>query len=1037
MSGVLAWDNRTNAPAYVPFEEYQQGLASGRYRPSDNSTVTTTGSMGVPETADPTQGAAKVAAGEAQVSAVPQGNEDVVQRQRAAFDTTGDKLLTFGEGVADALSLGLIREHGEQADVRRDVNSTEAFLGNMVGLAGALVGDESAFGALARFSPAGRVARSGEELGSMAARAIMGEAGTAERGLVAAGRRGLTEGVQQSIMAGAAATGHEATDALIDNKDFAAEHIVNEAGFGLLLGGGFGAASELFGRAAARIKGRDAMALQGGLMDPASPASAEVHGAIKDAVSALDEAADSHRVALGVMKAAEADMPEVEGAVFLGPRRDAMRAVDSARAKLDKIDLDGALAKGEAGDVHRAAGAVDAYHEAVQQLDQAMRPGFGERQRLLDLKPSNQDPAALRDYQDRLMRGEGFDPSPARWKTPAEMDSQRAAAMPSPVEVPEAAAVPEAPAPRPVSDSMIEGMEPAPGRPPLQAFAHDVEHAAAGIPGNDLASIHVEMAERGGAPPKSLDRFKELAQQAHDAGHIRLSPEGDLIKSPEFRRPEGAPPPAWSKNDRFRGGNGAPAAPPAGPSYDPMAQFLGAKTERLGAEAAVVPPADRAATQLDTYTPAIAKADHAEHLAAQRGRTEVDAPRAREPGGTEDTAIAGPPAGMGRAGIKPGGAIDDFLKKMEQRGPMVSPGAKAAARVQKALESVQAASGGRLSYPRVLEAAHAAGLPKAARGPLGEQMANLWGLRQLGEATSAIAKGVRTPLAEKVVRSAGRAAAREAVYGGNMGSSALKAGAAAMGGHFAGVLLGAAGGIGMSVGAARDRIVKSVAALLNGSAAAVPRAAAMAAHYSYDGSPPTDDVHQRVTQIQQLLQNPDLIRERARETLGPLAVVHPQLVDSAAAVLQNRLQNLSVRAPMFVWSALGEVRAAGAQGLRKFREYEDATWTPQIVLDALARGCVTKCQADAMREQHPESTAVVLAQALENKSALERMPRDRLAALQLVSGLKLSNSDPAYAARAQSSFQPPPPSQPQKGPGALKSPPGTPAQSPIAPGNGR
>jgi hypothetical protein len=149
------------------------------------------------------------------------------------------------------------------------------------------------------------VAKSSEALGKQTAKAMFGEAAKGERTLTAMGRRAVEEAVPNAALAGGAALGHGMMDALIEDKPFAAEHIVNEAGLGALVGGAFGAGATLFGRAASKVRARDMIRKQGGLLDATSAESLSAHQSVREAVSGFDAALEHHQAAFGALKGME------------------------------------------------------------------------------------------------------------------------------------------------------------------------------------------------------------------------------------------------------------------------------------------------------------------------------------------------------------------------------------------------------------------------------------------------------------------------------------------------------------------------------------------------------------------------------------------------------------------------------------------------------------------------------------------------------------------------------------------------------------
>lgn len=606
---------------------------------------------------------------------------------------------------------------------------------------------------------------------------------------------------------------------------------------------------------------------------------------------------------------------------------------------------------------------------------------------------------------------------------------------------------------RAASTAIEEAVGPIRRRSPLEAFAYDVQ-AAAGRLGDDasLKAVFDAIKAQRGRAPFTFDRFRELVGEAEVAGYLattgaraRVTHVGDvgeaLIVRPEFRQGD---PVKFSFRDRFdrfedrgRWGNDTrpefqaegnlahgPLEPPRRPPPDSVSvdeyptpvdgprptQNLRGKTERT--------PANEGA-----LAEALRKADEARP-------TDLDVPRQ--------------PEGFTPEPAEPsvwdyGGRMDEVLRSFEAQGPRATAADRAAEQVRAAIDALEELSAGRIGAVEAREAAIAAGLSDKPRSVLGQQLANLWGVRQLGRAASEGAKSggrayTRGSVLDRMARSAGGGALRRFAAGGNVAAGAIGGASGALGGHLAGAMIGAAGSLAASVGKARDLVIKAGDRLLRGRGSRMAAAVPLAARYSYDGSEPTADVPTRIQQIQTALEDPEGTRQRVMESLGDLATTHPDIAAQVADDSLRKLANLRMRAPMFVWDAMGEARPAGAQSLRRFREYEDGTWNLPRLLDAVGSGSMTAAQADCLREQHPQACAALLERVFSDPTALRRAPRERLRIIEQLSGVQLRIGGPQYALRQQAAF--PPPQQPgQNNPGAVKPPAQTPAQAQIAPGN--
>lgn len=593
-------------------------------------------------------------------------------------------------------------------------------------------------------------------------------------------------------------------------------------------------------------------------------------------------------------------------------------------------------------------------------------------------------------------------------------------------------------------------------RSPLEAFAYDVQAAAGRLgPEPTIREIFDAIKAQRGRAPFSPARFHELVGEAEIAGYLATTGErkalahlgeiGDRLSvRPEFQAGD---PVKFSFRDRFdrfedrgRWGNDTrrefqvegnlahgPVEPPRGgvPSEVSIAEHpavdasAGPRTERIN---------ERGKTE---RTPANEGALEEALRKAEEGRaTDLDVPR-QEPVAADGSVF------------DDGGRMDAVLRRFEAdaQGPAIAAGERAAESVRAALDALSDLSGGKLGSVEAREAALAAGLRDVPRSVLGNQLANLWGIRQLGRAAAEGAKagGRRLPkgsILERMARSAGGGGLRRAVAGGSVMAGMAGGAAGAIGGHLAGAMIGAAGTLGASVGRARDMILKAGDALLRGRGSRVLAAVPVAARYSYDGSEPTDDVPTRITQIQTALENPEATRQRILKGLGDLAVTQPDMANMVADDGLRKLANLRMRAPMFVWDAMGNARPAGAQALRRFREYEDATWNLPRLLDAVAGGYITQAQADAFREQHPQAHGQMLMRLMADPAVLQRVSRERQRVVEMLSGVPLHIGGPQYAIRQQAAFVVQPAQPPQgQNPGAVKAPVPTPAQAQIAPGN--
>jgi hypothetical protein len=1209
-SGVLVWDNQAGAPTYIRVEDYDAAIASQRYRPYASSVVRTN-RMGATIDSTPAAGQAHLDSGERFQSGAAAATARHEGEVDAAFDNAGDKAFSFVEGVADVISLGALHERGPVGDRRRKVNSTSAFLGQVAGLATSLLNPASAAGNIAKILPSTKVARAGESGGRAVAQALFGVGTKGERAAVSVARRATEEAISNAAVGGAMAMGHATSDAIIEDKPFAAEHIASTIWQDAAVGGGFGAAGALLGKARSTIRAREAIAAQGGVLDAASPASQGIHSATNDAVASWDNALERHRVKIGVLDvAAEAGELGERGSAWVAGRREALKAAERAAERLKKHDLAAVLAGDDARAVNHALSALDDYGSAMAHLDEAIGPGprtvHGMRPRLDIVQDgvtphsggpltkewdpdSGASPLAIdtdevmwkglparkgemlkggskrvpeyreavgpadleRRYEeiygrpfraldqladdaaDARRMADGNVETPSSLETTNVLKRKKNVETPSSLETTNPGKILDDGRPR-VGDTIeyvadgfqpkrgqfevrriqrdpmtgedvpvvwdphanggkgaewpapeflvngrivkrsgpanpgkrqgagseeIEATSPS-GRPdmpvpdlmgphpksPLAAFAYDVESAAAKLGSGKLEDVLSSLGRKGRAP-YSLERFRELVGEAEQAGYLMT--KGPGVEVPYLGASVG--------DELVVRGEASPGHKP-----DKKVRFGGWADQgnRQLEPKTIVDGADPLANQLNAgaVDPLAGKTYKDAHPAgkAERGRkgkgpadddTYVDgppsfdepAPRVADPMDGA-TAVDTDPRVEVRHGaggnVRPGSAMDNFIEQMNAPGPRYDAGEVSARKVREALDEMNVLTDGRVGSSQAREAAEAAGLALGARGPLADHLGAIWGLRQLARASADATKGAKhSPLMQKIIKRAGIAAGRQAVMGGNIMQSMGGAAGGVVGGHLVGLAFGAAGGIATSVGRARDMVIKAGAALLAGRGSRMAASIPIAARYSYDGSEPTDDVAERVQQLHTVMSDPESARSQIREDLKGLSAMAP---DVAEAAVENRIrqyQNLALQAPVFVWSALGEARPAGQQALRRFREYEDATWDFDGLIRDVAAGNLSRTRAQALREQYPQAQAILAQQLLSGREHLGRMSREHLATIEMITGMVLSNRTPAYAARQSMTFTPPVPPAPTPGAGAMKPPAPTPAQAMIAPGN--
>jgi hypothetical protein len=310
------------------------------------------------------------ALGQAQADPTALAADAVVARGHKAFDTAGHKAFTFAEGVVDALSMGLIRETGDEADIRRDVNSGWAMAGEVLGFAGGMAG-----------GPVRAITHGAEAAGRMAAKTML-RAG--EKSIIS---RAAQEAAAGAALGGGQAFGHAVMDTIIEDKDFAAEAIIHEAKLGALIGGAGGVLLGGLGKVARRD-----IAAQGGVLG-------DIDEALKphyEALSAYDAVVQRHAAEVGALRELHAagDVPSD----FLEPRVKALRNAARTRDIVDRLDARKALS-GESDKAYIEFQKATVQHRAaVRELDAIMqatppnpRAGIDALNKLVDDLPPIKD----------------------------------------------------------------------------------------------------------------------------------------------------------------------------------------------------------------------------------------------------------------------------------------------------------------------------------------------------------------------------------------------------------------------------------------------------------------------------------------------------------------------------------------------------------------------------------------------------------------------------------------------------------------------
>lgn len=349
-------DKTTGQPHSVPIADLQTALASGDYEQYEGSSVHTN-RLGTTVRVNPNEAGGVIDRGENFINPNAIGSQQATEQQREAFNNMGDKALTFAEGFVDALSIGVLHEHGDMGEVRRDVNSGSALAGQIAGM---IVGSKG-------LGPTKGIIEGGEAAGRAAAGALFKGEGV----IASLGTHALTEAGGGGLLMGAGATGHQISDAIFDNKPIAVETIIHEAGMGALLAGSAGLLGEGFAKS---VKGasHDAVSTGAGLDDFISKSGTH----FDESITSLDNALNTHETRIGVL-----DTAAKEGLIpadFMQVRRDALEAAQKAGDKLKSLgSAEGALSDTPIR-ARKWQEAAEDYSSKVEELNRQMSPKLNE-----------------------------------------------------------------------------------------------------------------------------------------------------------------------------------------------------------------------------------------------------------------------------------------------------------------------------------------------------------------------------------------------------------------------------------------------------------------------------------------------------------------------------------------------------------------------------------------------------------------------------------------------------------------------------------
>lgn len=959
------------------------------------------------------EAASAEAAGERPVGPNVHAEDAREEARREQFDNWSDRLLTFGEGVADAMTLGLVHDPSEAGDIRRQVNSGAALLGQ---LAGTAIG-------LKVPSPAGIVAHAGEDAGAAAARAVLGPAvgPLTPRAAIAAEAAGGAG--EMAALMGAGSVGHQFTDSVLGDKQFSGHAVLEEAGLGAVLGGTVKFLGATFGRAATRGE----VVAQNPLMDPESPESKDIGNAVGDARQALDAAVDHHEKVLGAIKqvAKDGDYGQIADD-FIAEREAALDAVEKAGSKLDALSFDGA-ATGGPKDFNAWRDALDDYHTSVDDLGDLMR-----RPPDLAVGP---DAAAQRDA---LLAK--IDALQART---AGMPDDGSQLMLPPSDVHEAnalfAANPELraqyeelygrqfnPLPTPEGQPEMPGgveTETSGLKTPVQrGGAADVDVPATPSLGNrfDLSDTPNEMrAPAEPATPTPWEptspggRFSlsEWTPNTLAGEGIGLGREVDgLIKYPDGYF--GAAADVRANAEAFskfmdavtspvqavesEGAGATPVMRRAEATAEPVAQptpVMRVQPEQVTGQPTPVlprPPVSNLPTpvtleELDPTKPPEPPEAARMHLTAKQ-RAALDAKQA--------------------AAAATRRVIEDWYS-VARNAPVVSAGDRAAERISDILAGIRATDKGLADAAGNTDFGKLLGL-SPGRTALGQQLNDVYTLRQLAEVAAQSSKGtvIRGVTKNRTInwivrRGAGKLGA--SMLGGAVGGRLGGPVGYALGAALATKYLGFAGRAAGIAGRTYRATMKAASAIMRGSRGTImARALAGNRPPVYGPEGPIKDPVERMREVQRLAASPATVAQLVAQSAGDLAVVHPGLVQAMIQSAIARVQFIAQYAPPVRTDPLGRPFPPSSKDLRQFREAETAANDLDSILDSLNHGTISTIQAAALQQAHAPVHAELAAFLLKDPDALRALNREQQRVAGMVLGLPITpGSDPSFVLRQQ------------------------------------
>jgi hypothetical protein len=291
MPKLLLLNTDTNTPEEVDSTDVRQALASGKYREyREGNNTLDIGTQQVPVSLSSRGGQELDAINLGLPASSNPGAFAELERQRllaAQYDNARDKIATFGEGVLDAMSVGVYEgEQGFEGDARREALGGYGTAGKALGIAGSAFTGAAPLGALGKASAA---------VGARAAARLGGGAAA----------RAVGAGVEGALFGAADEGAQQLADVLLRDKPLVAERLVSAVTVGGLLGAGTSAALSAASKAvkAARPGVKDTVKAI-----VSDEQRAAINSGITDSKAALDGALDDMASRFRVLEAYRQDV---------------------------------------------------------------------------------------------------------------------------------------------------------------------------------------------------------------------------------------------------------------------------------------------------------------------------------------------------------------------------------------------------------------------------------------------------------------------------------------------------------------------------------------------------------------------------------------------------------------------------------------------------------------------------------------------------------------------------------------------------------